>query len=220
MLRPEPLSQYSTREERYLFLLDRYSRYFSGVTSVLDIGCSGGWLGRHLDPSVDYLGIDIKLPENGLERNSKRRYVECNLDRDPLPARDDEYEVVVCTEVLEHLDEFHFVVGEIARVARKYAIVSLPNIFNWHFRLKTLLGGTGKFYGLPLEKPEDRHRWWFHPSQAERFFRSHPRFVVLEEYYHYGRGKWYSAWFVDLCKKRQYLPYLLSWHYWVVLGMR
>jgi 2-polyprenyl-3-methyl-5-hydroxy-6-metoxy-1,4-benzoquinol methylase len=187
---------------------------------VLDIGCSEGWLGEYLPSQVEYLGIDIKLPKKPLDAGAKRRYVECNLDRASIPAGDKQYDLVMCTEVLEHLEEFHFVVNEIARVAKKYAIVSLPNLFNWHFRLATLKGKTTKFYGLPLQKPEDRHRWWFHPVQAEHLFMNHPCFQVLDQYYHYGKGHWYSSWFLNYCKKHQSFPYLLAWHYWVVLGLR
>jgi 2-polyprenyl-3-methyl-5-hydroxy-6-metoxy-1,4-benzoquinol methylase len=211
---------YSTREERNLFMISRFANYFEHATSVLDIGCSEGWLARSIKPNVSYVGIDVALTVKKEDSAGSCRFIQFNLDEGRIPLPDRSFDLVVCTEVLEHLDELHFVVAEIARLCRGYVIISLPNLFNWHFRVATLAGKTTKFYGLPEEKPEDRHRWWFHPSQAQNLFRQHPGFEVVEEYYHYSKGRLATGWILRYCRIHQILPYVLSWHYWVVLKPR
>ena len=62
---------------------------------------------------------------------------------------------------------------ELCRVSRKYVIVSLPNPwadFHHMLRFKDYRPGQAlKFYGLPVEEPEDRHKWFFSAEEAERF---------------------------------------------------
>ena len=86
-----------------------------------------------------------------------------------LPFDDSSFDVVVCTDVLEHLDNLHDIFGELVRVASRYVLVSLPN--NWNAARVRLRRGYGSFkhYGLPLDPPNDRHRWFFSLEEAKDF---------------------------------------------------
>lgn len=44
-----------------------------------------------------------------------------------LPYKDNFFDLVICTEVLEHLNNPKKVLHEIVRVSKKYAIISVPN---------------------------------------------------------------------------------------------
>lgn len=44
-----------------------------------------------------------------------------------LPYKDNSFDLVVCTEVLEHLDAPPKVLNEILRTSRKYVLISVPN---------------------------------------------------------------------------------------------
>lgn len=87
----------------------------------------------------------------------------------PLPYADDSFETVVCLDTLEHIDDFHISFNNLVRVARRHVIISLPN--NWRRALKAFLKGRGLSvaYGIPPEKPSDRHKWFFNPEQFENF---------------------------------------------------
>lgn len=144
---------------RYTFL--KYRPILQG--SVLDVGCDQ----RHLRPLLPrpdlYLGVDLAPPAD----------LCLNLDRENLPFDNASFDSVVCTDVLEHLERIHAVFDELLRVARHRVIVSLPA------PLSSLLGDLGKnapardgwkkFYGLPVEPPADRHRWFFGFEDAARF---------------------------------------------------
>jgi 2-polyprenyl-3-methyl-5-hydroxy-6-metoxy-1,4-benzoquinol methylase len=99
--------------------------------------------------------------------------ISLNLDECArLPFADQEFETVICLDVLEHLENLHRVFDEAARVCSKWLLVSLPN--SWHLARLRIARGKGKIahYGLPLSPPEDRHRWFFSYEEALAFFRA------------------------------------------------
>jgi len=152
------LGFYKNREERARWLAEKYSRYLSG--SVLDVGCWNRDLKKYLTKS-EYIGIDIA--------GSPNLYV--NLEKG-LPFKDNSFDCVVATDVLEHLENIHFVFAELIRVSKRYVIISLPNC--WASFVRALMGSlfkseSLKFYGLPIEKPNDRHRWFFNTDEAMSF---------------------------------------------------
>lgn len=125
--------------------------------------------------------------------------VKADLDNDyPLPIEDNRCDTVLCTDVLEHLEEFHRVFRELLRISNRYVIISVPNALiamRGYLRRRKYVGAAGeagidvgtftKFYGLPAKKPEDRHRWFFSYTEAEDFFRSQAKVMgyrIIEEY--------------------------------------
>ena len=128
--------------------------------SVLDVGCRGGELRQALKGTdIIYRGLDIAAPAD----------IVADLDEGiPLPV--DDVEVIVALDVLEHTDDIYSAFRELCRVARTCIIISLPNNYELSARLKHLRGRpvSGK-YGLPVEPPGDRHRWFFSMSDARAF---------------------------------------------------
>ena len=100
-----------------------------------------------------------------------------DIDLQPYFAYDDqEFDIIVCSDCLEHLENFHAVFFELMRLSRKYVVITLPvpsieirsTLFGAPFR-SPQFGFYSKYYGLPVEKPVDRHRWWFSLSDVIRF---------------------------------------------------
>jgi hypothetical protein len=160
---PQPLRytsglRYADRAEKALYIADKYTPLLTG--SVLDVGCDQAPLRRLVLRADRYTGVDI-LPTAD--------YI-VDLDKQNLPFADRSYDTVVCTDVLEHLERCHAVFDELCRVAAHHIIVSLPN------PLRVLLmglyegsAGRSKFYGLPVDPPADRHRWFFGRDEAAAF---------------------------------------------------
>jgi SAM-dependent methyltransferase len=154
---PTVYASFPSRKERSKFVAARFAEYLN--ESVLDVGCFEAPL-RSLLPSTSYTGIDMAgNPDITLNLE--------NIDR--LPFEDDSFMSVLCIDVLEHLDNLHLMFNELARVSKRYIIVSLPNC--WNDARKPLGRGKGRFghYGLPLHKPEDRHKWFFSLTEAKNF---------------------------------------------------
>ena len=86
-----------------------------------------------------------------------------------LPFEDGAFKCVICIDVLEHLDNLHVIFDEIVRVSREYAIISLPNC--WSDARQPIGRGKGRIghYGLPLQPPQDRHKWFFSLTEARQF---------------------------------------------------
>lgn len=148
---------FETRAARTTYLAERFSRYLVG--RALDVGCDKAYL-KELLPNIEYTGLDIAGNPD----------VRLDLERiEWLPFRDNSYDCVICIDVLEHLDNLHRIFGELVRVAKRNLIISLPNC--WSVARQPLRRGKGSFahYGLPLEPPSDRHKWFFSLSQARDF---------------------------------------------------
>lgn len=148
---------FNTRRERSEYIAAGYTNVLAG--RVLDVGCDESHLHRLL-PDLDYCGIDVHgSPDIRMDLESLER----------LPFDDDSFDLVVCSDVLEHLDNLHSMFGELVRVTARHVIVSLPNC--WAVARLPIARGRGEFshYGLPLSKPEDRHKWFFNITQAKQF---------------------------------------------------
>ncbi len=109
--------------------------------------------------SVDALDI---APENFIADRTGVRLTAGNLDN-PLPYADNSFELVVCCEGIEHLEQQYEFARELARVMAPGAtlVITTPNINNAASRLRFLLTG---FYSL-AERPSsefERNRYIEH----------------------------------------------------------
>jgi 2-polyprenyl-3-methyl-5-hydroxy-6-metoxy-1,4-benzoquinol methylase len=103
--------------------------------SLLDVGCGEGVLvekwARRIPGRV--VGIDLEDPH--LQAEWAKRQVD-NLEyrvmkAENLPFADDEFEVASAIEVLEHVPDPEHTVAEMARVASRYLLVSVPREPLW-----------------------------------------------------------------------------------------
>lgn len=145
------------RRLRSEYIARRFAPLLRG--RVLDVGCDRALL-RQLVPGIEYFGIDIG--------GTPDRVVNLEAEN-AVPFPDASFDCIVCSDVLEHLANCHHIFDELVRVARKHVIVSLPN--NWTNARRPVARGKGKIghYGLPVEPPVDRHKWFFSLSEAEAF---------------------------------------------------
>ncbi len=153
------LADFKSRKDRTSFLVDQFSRRLNG--RLLDVGCDEAPL-RDLLPQVDYVGIDI----------GGNPTIRINLETESFPFKANEFDAVVCCDVLEHIDSLHRVFEEIVRVTKPggFIVISLPN--NWVNARRPIERGKGSFmfYGLPAERPVDRHKWFFSLADAMAFY--------------------------------------------------
>jgi 2-polyprenyl-3-methyl-5-hydroxy-6-metoxy-1,4-benzoquinol methylase len=153
------------RADRYEFLKRHFEKEIKEATSILDVGCDDNFLKQIYGDKV--FGIDIG--------GKPDRVVD--LEKESLRfLADKSYDLSICTEVLEHIDNLHEVFRDIQRVTNRYMIISIPNSISYH-RLNKIYKThrTGKFYGLPLEKPVDRHKWYFSYREIVDFFTGHEK---------------------------------------------
>jgi SAM-dependent methyltransferase len=145
------------RADRAKYIFDKFQKYFG--RKILDVGCDKAVL-KTLIKNIEYVGIDI----------SGNPDVRVDLEKtERLPFEDSSFDCVICSDVLEHLDNLHLIFSELLRVSGRYVIIAWPN--NWvNARIPIERGhGAFKHYGLPPEKPADRHKWFFNLSEARHF---------------------------------------------------
>jgi SAM-dependent methyltransferase len=99
---------------------------------VLDLGCRDGNMlayCRKNNSDVEFFGMDIvaKGLETALERGFKS-VSEFDIRNRPYPYADDYFDVVICSHILEHLEEPGSVLDEVRRVLKDdgMLIVGVP----------------------------------------------------------------------------------------------
>ena len=93
---------------------------------MLDFGCGAQPYRRFLESSTGYVGVDIEA------RPGVEAVVISPVG--PLPFADGRFDVVLCTQVFEHVKNLDHVVAEITRVLKTNGrlLLSVPFIFQLH----------------------------------------------------------------------------------------
>lgn len=141
---------------RYLTTIENLVRRTDAMT-ICDVGCGEGFVIMRLLHSfrgrVDGCDIDPLVLWLAGRLNSG-----CNLfhgDISALPIKDRSYDLVICTEVLEHLDSVNQALREARRIARRYCLFSVPQ--TPFYQLSNLLiGANWSRWG---EDGDHRNRW-------------------------------------------------------------
>lgn len=166
-----PKPTYTNRKERNEYFLSLVENHFKDITSICNVGGGGK---RYL----------ASLEEKKIAKVTEIDFVgdndfNLNLDKiERLPFADNTFDCTIALDVLEHLENFHLISKEIVRVSKKYSFISLPNSSQSFFPIflnskrkeDTSAGLYNKFYGLPVEIPLDRHRWFLTVGDIERYF--------------------------------------------------
>ena len=103
--------------------------------SILDVGCGEGVLTSEWAERIEGRIVGIDLPDPKLEAEWQKRQ-KPNLEyraeeATSLSFADDEFDMATAIEVLEHVPDPEATVAEMARVASKWLLVSVPREPIW-----------------------------------------------------------------------------------------
>lgn len=104
--------------------------YYKG--NVLDIGCGQSPYRFLLNPAeTKYAGIDVV--EAGSFGYNNPDVI--SFDGKNIPFENEKFDAVICTEVLEHVEEYQYLINEIYRTTKKDAdiIVTIPWSARYHY---------------------------------------------------------------------------------------
>ena len=111
-------------------------------SKFLDLGCGEGrhCFGAYMSENIDVFGFDMSLSDvstakkNFDQFNEKKSSKSCNFgvaDAKKLPFKDNTFDFIVCSEVLEHIIDYQSALSEINRILKPQGklAVSVPKFF-------------------------------------------------------------------------------------------
>ena len=137
--------------------------------SVLDAGCGEGFVTRYLaqqNPALRLTGMDLSPDAVAY---AQTQFGELATFRTgsiyKLPFSDNSFDVVLCSEVLEHLDDTDRAIHELKRVARHHVLITVPRepYFKW-------LNDIGRSLGV---SPDPGHVNFWTKTSFQTFIQSH-----------------------------------------------
>jgi hypothetical protein len=141
------------------------------VGRVLDVGAGRNSAILREKLGAAYEALDLERPyQLKPELPNKASNTVVDLEQGRLSFSDGQYDTVICTDVLEHVDRIYEIYDELFRVARRHVIISLPN--NWVNFLGSFLAGRNithmAGYGLPPQPKRlgERHKYFFNFEEA------------------------------------------------------
>lgn len=151
---------------RFRTLVGLHPELFDGRT-VLDIGARDDRLRTHAPPSCRVVTLDLQPgPAIGVVANLAGG----------LPFAAESFDTVLALDVLEHVDLLLDAFEDVLRVARRNAVIALPNVYEFSSRFRFLAGRPmSSKYRLSdgAARGGDRHRWVYTPGEAVPFLRRH-----------------------------------------------
>lgn len=115
---------------REIVLSENICRYISKKNrNVIDIGCGDGFLLHCLTKRLkcDFWGLDISAVRIKRLKNRLPFIRTVKGDILKLPFENNQFDAVICSEVLEHVPNFEKAINELIRITKKELIITVPN---------------------------------------------------------------------------------------------
>jgi len=131
---------YAKRRVKQSFRLLR--PYLHRGVRVLDVGCYTADILLLFPDEVDYHGVDFDPRALEIAQQRGAQVQRVDFDNQDLPFGEEEFDIVLCLEVLEHLKDPRRHLRKMREVVKKDGVVliSLPNENTLYHRLRALLG--------------------------------------------------------------------------------
>jgi ubiquinone/menaquinone biosynthesis C-methylase UbiE len=180
-----------------------FGKLFKGIDlrgrRFLEVGCGLGYFsGEASRLGAKVTGVDIgrRLVEKCRKRVPTGKFIVASASE--LPFKNGSFDIVLCTEVIEHVENQSKVLTEIFRVLKRggYLAITTPNkLFKPIFSLLTFLG-IRPYRGI--EK-------WFFPWELKSIFISKGAVILKADYFNF----FYPGKFFDRFEKCGLLKYLM-----------
>ena len=86
--------------------------------TILDVGCMDDYILKRISPEFDYYGID----DEPLCNNKK--IIQSKIEEF---TKNKKFDIVICTEVLEHLDDPVEAISKLKKISKRFILISVPN---------------------------------------------------------------------------------------------
>lgn len=111
---------------------------------ILDVGAAEGYFGAALrrEGFTSLYGVEKNTALAAQAEAHYKRLSQCDLEADPLPYPEASFDVIICADILEHLNDPGRALVKLAGLMAPsgWMLVSLPNVAHWSVRLSLLAG--------------------------------------------------------------------------------
>lgn len=128
------MGEYESKPQSYFGTPRREMLEFipAGVSSVLEIGCGTGAFGALVKQQrgCRYTGVELMSQAAELARARLDEVIVANIEQTSLPFPQENFDCLVCNDVLEHLFDPWAVLRMLTGYLRPggYIVISLPNV--------------------------------------------------------------------------------------------
>lgn len=153
--------------------------------NILDVGCASGWFLSELNKEfekTEAFGIDVY--KRAIEYG-KKKYKNINLkkaDAHKIPYSSNSFDVIICNEVLEHVEDPDKVLKEMIRVLKKDGVLVVEiDTGNWLFKLVW-------FFWTNVRKGvwRDSHVHVFNTDKLRRLFLNNGLKIEKENFFNFA----------------------------------
>lgn len=188
--------KYTTKNPISNFLVSQFLKNLGELfmklspVEILDVGCGEGLVLHYLN---DLKKIDkcYAIDHNEIEvMDAKRNIPFCNIEVGSIydiPFKENFADLVICSEVLEHLEYPQKAIEELYRVTREYALISVPREPIW----RMLNMARFKYWNELGNTPDHKNHW----NAREFMGFVDPYFEIMEK-------RQPLPWTILLCRKR------------------
>lgn len=163
-MRSSNLTKYQSSNPLQQFLIKKFFGHIArllknrNIKNVADIGCGEGFgLNNLIQNNIGnkYVGLDSSSAalKTAGKIYPKIKYIKGDIYRTPF--KNSEFDLVVCSEVLEHLTNPDQAIKELRRISRRYILISVP-LEPW-FKFSNFLRGK---YLRTLGNHPEHINWW------------------------------------------------------------
>lgn len=160
-----------------------YGQLLKGVTlkgkNFLEVGCGLGYFSEkasRLGAKVTGIDIGEKLVKICRKRIPKARFIVASASE--LPFKENSFDIVLCTEVIEHVADQEKAIKELFRVTKEggYLVITTPNkLFKPFFGLLNLIG----------RRPYRGIEKWFFPWELKSVLKQSVSRIQKEAYFNF-----------------------------------
>lgn len=115
------------------------------LNNVLDLGAGHGddlLSAKKVNPDVELLAIESFPPYVKELKEKGITVYSADIEKNPLPFKDESVDVVIMNQILEHVKEVFWILHEVTRILKKGGslIIGVPNLASFHNRILLMLG--------------------------------------------------------------------------------
>jgi SAM-dependent methyltransferase len=143
-----------------------------GFMKILDVGCGSGFFMLMFGGRL--IGLDDAENVEVCRRRGLQAY-PINLEKDRFPFKNENFDIIVCLEVLEHLGDPKNVLDEIFRVLKSngYLLLSTPNNRAPIWRIRDLLLRFGFISQIYMGRQLGSDQTRYSKNELEEILLSH-----------------------------------------------